>query len=123
MHMTVALDRELLSVKGIKDINEPIIFLKKRELKDLELEKGKYYIICVDSSDTSNEIIETTRVNWNGGQYLKSRYLKCELVNIQGMMVQINACGYDPKAKIDLQDIYLNFWINKNIITILECIS
>ena len=123
MHMTAALDKELLSVKGIKDINEPIIFLKKRELNDLELEKGKYYIICIDSSDTSNDIIETTRVNWNGGQYLKSRYLKCEPVNIQGMMVQINACGYDPETKTDLQDIYLNFWINKNIITILECIS
>lgn len=123
MHMTVALDKELLSVKGIKDINEPIIFLKKRELKDLELEKGKYYIVCIDSSDTSNDIIETTRVNWNGGQYLKSRYLKCEPVNIQGLMVQINACGYDPETKTDLQDIYLNFWINKNIITILECIS
>lgn len=122
--MTTLLDNELLKFPNIEKIDENTYFLKKdSSTKALEFEKNKYYIISIDDSETAKELIETTRVNWNQGQYLQSYFLKCELVTKLGSMIQINACGYDLINNIDLNDIYLNFWINSNIITILKCIS
>ena len=118
--MTKQLETEILKIPNVIKLEDGSLLIKKYGPDKLELEKNKYYIIYIDDSSTANELIETTRVNWNSGQYLKSHYLKCELVNKQGMMVQINASGYDPKLDKDLEDIYLNFWVNRNIITILK---
>ena len=118
------LDKELLKLQNLEKIDDNTFILRKNLANNtLELEKNKYYIISVDNSDTASEIIETTRINWNSGQYLESNFLKCELVSKQGNMLQINACGYDPINNSDLNDVYLNFWINCTIINIVRCIS
>lgn len=121
--MTKTLEAELLKIPNLINLEDGSFLLKKQDNSKLDFEKNKYYLIYIDESATANDILETTRVNWNCGQYLKSHYLKCELVDKQGIMVQLNASGFDPKSNIDLGDIYLNFWINRNIITILKCIS
>ena len=122
MHMTSVLDKELVSVVGARKLDDKS-FIVDKQLLPLRLEKGKCYIIAIDNSSTAIDILETTRTNWNSGQYLKSKHLKCEVVSIQGSMAQVNACGYDPATSIDGNDIYLNFWINVNIVTILKSIS
>lgn len=120
--MTEALDKELLGVVGLKKVSDNSYFVAKQN-QIVDFEKNKYYIIHIDESDTAKDLLDVTRLNWNNGKYLISNYLKCELVLTQGNMVCINACGYNPELNQDLDDIYLNFWINRNIITIIKILN
>ena len=121
MHMTQQLDNQLnqLEIKYEKFGNE--IHIAKQNPSDvLKFQKNHYYIIYLDQGDVAKKLMEITSFNWNQGRKIISPYLKCEFVQTLGNMTQLNASGYDPVTNTDLSDIYLNIWINSNIIKIID---
>ena len=116
------LDKELHKFPDVDKLEDGTYIIKRGafEKKGVELEKGNYYVIGVSSTNVAKDMIENTRVNWNSGQYLKSSFLKCEVVSLQGNMVRIHACGFDPVNNNDLEDVYFNFWVHKSTIYIVS---
>ena len=122
MPMTHQKNKQLDQIKlPMIQLEDGSFLIKKNSKpKELTLEKNHYYIIHLDDGDVAKEMMSLTSVNWNQGVEIKSNYLKCELVKKLGNMVCLNASGYDPDHDLDLDDIYLNIWVNSNIINILK---
>lgn len=79
------------------------IFIPK-QTNEVSLEEGKCYIIEVE-----NYIIKpyegfTLHDNWNKGIVPKHKFMKCEVCQIMGKMIRIDAIGYDWENKEDILD-------------------
>ena len=118
-------DKEIEKLYGIAEkIGDNTYLVKKETEKNkIEFEKGHLYLIRVDSSDTSKNLLQTTAVNWNSGRLMISNYLKCEYVGYLGNMVKINGVGYDPSTDTDTNDVYLDYWLDKSVIEIIREIN
>lgn len=113
--------------KQLKELEIPyteengIIHIKKQQPCDvLKFEKNHFYLIYIDQGDVAKKLMEVTAMNWNQGRVITSAYLKCEFIQSMGNMTQLNASGFDPVTGMDLNDIYLNIWVNSNIIKIVS---
>lgn len=92
-----------------------------RQLSTAEVLKiGFCYLIKVAPYITNPPSNFTLAENWNKGVVPKCEYMKIEVINIQGNMVQVNAFGYDYINKAELPFIYPRLWLPFKAITVQE---
>lgn len=115
-------DKEMEKLYGIAEKVDDTTFIVRKEVPKNKLwfEKGHLYIVRIDSSDVSTNLLITTATNWNSGRYMKSNYLKCECVGELGNMIKLNGRGYEPNTDTDTDDVYLNYWIDKSVIEVIK---
>lgn len=66
---------------------------KRLELKDLRV--GDYCLIEVEDYIINPPPTFDLHINWNHNIIPKDKYMNCEVVQIMGKMVKINAVGFD----------------------------
>lgn len=119
--MTQQLQKQLNQLEIPYTEDNGIVHVNKQNPSDvLKFEKNHFYLIYLDQGDMARKMMEITSMNWNQGRVITSAYLKCEYIQSMGNMTQLNASGFDPATGMDLGDIYLNIWVNSNIIKIIS---
>lgn len=120
MLMTQILDEQISKLDLEVYKTDQGYYIPKQEKIELKFEPNHFYLIELSQADVAKELLHNAALNWNRGVEIKSSFLKCEYLKTLGNMVCLNASGYDPDHDIDLPDIYLNIWVNYNIIKILK---
>ena len=115
-------DKEIEKLYGIVEQIDDTTYIVKKEkaTEKISFERGKYYLIRIDGSDTSRNLLKITATNWNAGREIESDYLKCEYLESLGNMIKINGSGYSPSTDTDKSDIYLNYWIDSSVVEIVK---
>ena len=119
--MSERLRKELSKVSSrVEKFDAGQYLVRRYTGESTQFEKNHFYLISVDTSETARNMIETTTMNWNAGKKLFSSHLKCEYLGNLGNMIKINGRGYNPMTEEDGDDIYLNYWIDRNVVSIIE---
>lgn len=121
MLMTKELEKQLSKLTIPYHATETGIVIEKQNPEAvLTFEPYHFYLIHMDQGANAKQLMKLTAMNWNQGREIISEYLKCEYLRTMGPMVQLNASGYNPDTGEDLPDVYLNIWVNSNIIKIVD---
>ena len=97
------------------DYNTTVITILRKsaepEVKMYPIVVGNCYIIQLADYVLHEPQNFTLSTNWNKGVVPKSMYLKVQIVNIMGKMIQVDGAGYDVLNQTDLSDAYIGLWL------------
>lgn len=97
------------------DENTTEMIISKKDNNPINISLGKCYIIEVE-----NYIIHpyegfTLHIEWNKGIVPKHKYMKCEVLQIMGKMIKIEALGYDWENQCDILEPWSGWLPSKSV--------
>ena len=75
------------------------------------IERSHHYLIQVADYVLNEPPNFTLSSNWNQGIKPVSKFLKVQIDNIMGKMLQVSGCGYDWQTQTARTDIYSGLWL------------
>ena len=81
---------------------------------------GKFYILQLAKYIINPSPDFDLAEKWNNGVVPTSEYIRCQVMDIKGKMINVGAIGFDINSYTDKTDIYQSLWIPKASLTIVE---
>lgn len=110
------IEKSDISVDRIGDNSYLIKKFNPESIPEQLLEVGKTYIFEFLQTEVAINSMRLTSDNWNGGRYITSSGMLCEISKILGAMLQVNGIAYDIASKTQLTEAYYGYWVNRNSI-------
>ena len=89
------------------------------DLPELSYTIGHYYIIELENYIIHPPENFSLHQNWNNNNIPKSKYYKCECLQLMGKMIKINGVGFDWDNQLDLNDLWTG-WLPMKSVKILK---
>lgn len=81
---------------------------------------GKFYILQLAKYITNPLPNFDLAEKWNNGVVPSSEYIRCQVTDIKGKMINVGAIGFDVLSYTDKTDVYSSLWLPKAAITIVK---